>query len=77
MAKIDNYKEWLNTLRVIFTVVVLVIIALTSGLITRLDNNKIDYFLYVGVALDIILMISIPFVFRLMAKITKEIKYIK
>jgi hypothetical protein len=44
MAKIDEVKEILNTLRVIFSVLVGVFVVLMSGLIKRIDNGKIDIF---------------------------------
>lgn len=77
MAKLDGLKEEINTFRIILTIISLVIIALTSGLINRIDNNKIDYYLYVGLIIDIVLIIIIPFILKLISKITKEVKYTK
>jgi hypothetical protein len=77
LAKIDGFKELLNNLRVAVTLCILLIIPLTSGLVTRFDNNKIDTLFFIGIVIDMLLMFLASYFFRKIAKVTKEIKYTK
>lgn len=73
MPKIDELKETLNTLRVVLTITIALIVALTSGLISRYDKDEIDIFLYIGIMINLILMSSIPIIIKKLIQKTKEI----
>ena len=42
MAKIDEVKELLNTLRAVFGIIVAVILTITAGLINMYYSNQIE-----------------------------------
>ena len=46
MAKIDEIKEILNTLRIWLSLTIGLIVVIVSGLIKRYDLNKVDWIFY-------------------------------
>ena len=74
MAKIDEVKEILNTLRVIFSVLVGVFVVLVSGLIKRIDNGKIDIYFFIGIGIGVLLIFLIGLVLVKIVNKTNDIK---
>ncbi len=77
MARLDEAKELINNIRIGITIIFLMIISLTSGLINRFDKDKIDILFYVGSTIEFSLMIFALLLFKLLKKKTKEIRDIK
>ena len=74
MAKIDEIKELLNTLRAVFGIIVAVILTITAGLIKMYYNDKIDILFYIGSIFDIILVFSLPIIAKYIVKKIKELR---
>ena len=74
MAKIDKIKEKLSTLRAGFGLIVAVILTLTAGVINLYYNDNIDILFYIGATIDILLIISLPFLLKM---IIKNINYLE
>jgi len=74
MAKIDEIKELLNTLRAVFGIIVAVILTITAGLIKMYYNDKIDILFYIGSIFDIILVLSLPIIAKYIVKKIKELR---
>ena len=77
MARLDEAKELINNIRIGITIVFLMIISLTSGLVNRFDKDKIDLLFYIGSIIEFSLMIFAILLFKLLKKKTKEIRHIK
>jgi hypothetical protein len=73
MAKIDEIKEYLTTLRVFFTVSVAVMIAIAGGIISSYRHENFDVIYYLGILSEIILMISVVLLIKKIKSKTKEI----
>ena len=74
MARIDEIKEILNTLRIWLSLTVGMIIVVASGLIKRYDLNKIDWVFYSGTFLFFMLLIVLLLIVIKISDRTKEIK---
>lgn len=74
MSKLDSKKELLNTLRTSFGIVIAIILTLTAGLINMYYKTNIDILFYIGILLDIILLISLPIIMKSIVKNIKEIE---
>ncbi|NOQ32323.1 MAG: hypothetical protein GQ570_14535 [Helicobacteraceae bacterium] len=74
MAKIDEIKEFLTTLRVFFTVSIAIMVAIGGGLITSYRQQTFDVVFYIGIFSEFILMISVLFIIKKLKSKTKEIK---
>jgi len=74
MAKIDEIKEILNTLRVVLTIIVGLATIITGSVISRIDAGRYDFWSWCGVVSIVLLSISLVFVAKLLSKRTKEIK---
>ena len=74
MAKIDEVKELLNTLRAVFGIIVAVVLTITAGLIKMYYGNQIDALFYVGALFDILLIASLPIIAKIIAKNIKKLK---
>jgi len=48
MAKIDEIKEILNTLRIWLSLTIGLIVVIISGLVNRYDLNEVDWVFYSG-----------------------------
>ena len=74
MAKLDEIKEILNTLRIWLSLTIGLIVMVTSGLISRYDNGLIDGLFYSGfLALFVLLLVVLLIVLNISKK-TKEVK---
>ena len=74
MARIDEVKEILNTLRVWLSLTIGLVVVIVSGLIERYDNDKIDLVFYSGSFLFIFLLIMVGMIALKISNKTKEIK---
>ena len=74
MAKIDEIKEILNTLRLFFSIAIGLIVVLTGSLIKKEELADVDLYFYIGSFIDFILMIGLIFLIKLIKKNTKIIK---
>ncbi len=74
MAKIDEIKEILNTLRVALTIIVGLVTVIAGSVISRIDAGKYDFWSWSGVVSIVLLSVALIFVARLLSKRTKEIK---
>ncbi|MFP4486453.1 MAG: hypothetical protein ACLFOC_05795 [Campylobacterales bacterium] len=57
MAKIDQIKEKLTSLRVGLSLIVGLIVVVTGALIQKEQNDMIDIYFWLGLGLDIILLL--------------------
>jgi len=74
MAKIDEIKEILNTLRIAMSIVAGVLVVLVGKLFTKFENQEFDeLFWFITVSILLIIFIEVLIVFNISKK-TKEIK---
>ncbi len=73
MAKIDEIKEALNSLRIWLSLTVGIIVVVSGGLISRYDNVKIDVVFWSGMMLLFILLSVVILLIIKISKRTKEI----
>jgi hypothetical protein len=74
MAKIDEIKEILNTLRLFFSIGIGLIVVLTGSLIKKEEINNIDIYFYIGSIIDFILIVGLFFLVKSIKNNTKKIK---
>ena len=74
MAKIDEIKEYLTTLRVFFTVTIAIMVAIGGGLISSYRQEIYDTVFWIGVISELVLMISVVFTIKKIKQKTREIK---
>ncbi len=74
MAKLDEVKEILNTLRIWLSLTIGLIVVVVSGLIKRYDANKIDWIFYAGTAFFFLLGVVVLLIIIKISEKTKEIK---
>ena len=73
MAKIDEIKELLNSLRIWLSITVGLMVVVCGGLISRFDNAKIDLIFWLGSFLFFIFLFVIVLLIVNISKRTKEI----
>ena len=69
MAKLDEIKEILNTLRLFFSIAIGLIVVLTGSLIKKEEVGNIDLYF-----IDFILIIGLIFLVKSIKNNTKKIK---
>ena len=74
MAKIDEIKEILNTLRIWLSLTIGLIVVIVSGLVKRYDIGKIDWVFYAGSFLFFVLIFVLLLIIIKISNKTKEIK---
>jgi len=74
MAKLDEVKEILNTLRIWLSLTIGLIVVVVSGLIKRYDANKIDWIFYAGTAFFFLLGVVVLLIIIKISEKTKEIR---
>ena len=74
MAKIDEIKEILNTLRIAMSIAFGILVVLVGSIIKRYDNSNTDVVFWIGVFFSFIVLIFITMMFYKISKKTKEIK---
>ena len=77
MAKIDEVKEILNTLRLFFSIGIGLVVVLTGSLINKEQNNQIDIYFWLGSIIDLIIMIGLVFIIKSIRKNTEIIRDLK
>lgn len=73
MSKLDEYKESLNTLRVILSIVTGIFALCVGGLIVRYDGGKVDAIFWLGILACLMAVIILAIIFLKIIKKTKEI----
>ena len=74
MAKIDEIKEILNSLRVGMSIVVGLIVLLTGALINKEQSNQTDIYFWIGLVINVILLFTFLKIIKSIRKNTKMIK---
>jgi len=74
MAKIDEIKEILNTLRIAMSIAFGILVVVVGSIIKRYDSNNIDDIFWIGVGFTFLLLISIYLIIKKISNKTKEIK---
>ena len=74
MAKIDEIKEILNTLRLFFSLGVGLIVILTGALIKKEELHNIDIYFWLGSIIDLTLIIGLIFIIKSIKKNTTRIR---
>ncbi len=74
MAKIDEVKEILTTLRLFFSLGIGLVVVITGALIKKEDANDIDLYFWIGSLIDTVLIISLIMLVKSIKKYTKMIK---
>jgi len=74
MARIDEIKEILNSLRVGMSIIVGLIVVLTGSLLNKEQLDQIDIYFWIGLVLDVVLLFSF---LQIIKSIRKNIKIIK
>jgi len=74
MAKLDEVKEILNTLRVGLSLIVGLIVVTTGALIGKEQTAQIDVYFWLGLAFDVVLLLTFIKLIFSIKKYTREIK---
>lgn len=74
MARIDEIKEILNTLRLALSLIVGLMVILTGAIITKEQNNMIDIYFWAGIVLDLVFIVTFIRIVNAIKKYTEEIK---
>ena len=74
MAKIDEVKEILNTLRIAMSIAFGILVVVVGSIIKRYDANSIDDIFWIGIGFTFLLLISIYLIIEKISNKTKEIK---
>jgi len=74
MAKIDEIKEILNTLRIAMSIAFGILVVVVGSIIKRYDTNNIDDIFWIGIGFTFLLLISIYLIIKRISNKTKEIK---
>ena len=74
MAKIDEIKEILNTLRIAMSIAFGILVVVVGSIIKRYDSNNIDDIFWIGIGFTFLLLISIYLIIKKISNKTKEIK---
>jgi len=74
MAKIDEIKEILNTLRLFFSLCIGLVVILTGALIQKEETKDIDVYFWIGSLIDLILILGLVFLIKSIKLNTKLIK---
>lgn len=74
MGKIDEVKEFLNTLRVAMSIAFGILVILIGSIVKRYDAEKIDILFWAGILFALAIMGIIVLIILKITKKTKEIK---
>jgi len=74
MAKVDEMKEILNSLRVGMSIIVGLLVIIVGATINLERNNEIGIYFYFGLVSSIILIIAFLQIIRYIKKFTRKIK---
>jgi hypothetical protein len=73
VGKLDEYKESLNTLRVILSIVTGMFALGVGGLVVRYDAGKVDAIFWIGILTCLMAIVILAIIFLKIIKKTKEI----
>ncbi len=74
MAKIDEVKEILTSLRVGLSIVVGLLVVIVGSTIKLERNGEIDIYFYIGLATSIVLVVIFLQIIKYIKKFTRQIK---
>ena len=74
MAKIDEIKEILNTLRLFFSIGIGLVVVLTGSLISKEKAEEVDMYFWIGSFIEFILIIGLIFIIKAIKNNTTKIK---
>ena len=74
MAKIDEIKEILNTLRIAMSIAFGILVVLVGSIIKRYDSSMIDTIFWIGVMFTFVILTFITMIVVKISNKTKEIK---
>jgi F0F1-type ATP synthase assembly protein I len=74
MAKIDEIKEILNSLRIAMSIIAGIIVVLIGKLFTKFENNQFDFIFWLIIVVTILVIIAEATIVFNISKKTKEIK---
>ncbi|MEA2072599.1 MAG: hypothetical protein U9O86_03365 [Campylobacterota bacterium] len=74
MAKIDEIKEILNTLRIAMSIAFGILVVLVGSIIKRYDTSGTDTIFWIGVVFTFVMLIFITIIVIKISNKTKEIK---
>ncbi len=64
MAKIDEVKEILNTLRLLFSLGVGLVVVTTGALISKEQSSQVDIYFWAGSLVDALLVVGLVLIVR-------------
>jgi len=74
MAKLDEVKEILTSLRVGLSIIVGLLVVIVGSTIKLERNDEIDIYFYMGLATSIVLVVLFLQIIKYIKKFTKQIK---
>ena len=74
MARIDAVRETLNTLRLIFSLGVGLVVLLTGALIARQQSNQLDVYFWVGAFATAFIIAGLGLILKAISRHTKVIE---
>lgn len=74
MAKIDEVKEILNTLRVAMSILAGIIVVLFGKIFTKFERDEFDFIFWVTNVVTLLVIIAEALIIYNISKKTKEIK---
>ncbi len=74
MAKLDEIKEILNTLRIALSITVGIIVVLIGSIINRYDLGRVDEIFWTAVSVCFVLIFFVLLIVNKLSKKTKEIR---
>lgn len=74
MAKIDEIKEILATLRLLFSIGIGLIVVITGSLIAKEQSESVDIYFWIGLIIDIVLLLGLVKLIGSIKKYTEKIK---
>jgi len=74
MAKIDEIKEILNTLRIAMSIAFGILVVVVGSIIKRYDSGSIDDIFWIGIGFTFLLLVAIYLIIKKISDKTKEIK---
>lgn len=74
MAKIDEIKEILNTLRIAMSIAFGILVVLVGSIVKRYDAQTIDLIFWIGVVSSFLFILIIFLIIKKISHKTKEIK---
>ena len=74
MAKIDEVKEILNTLRITMSIAFGILVIVIGSVIKRYDAQNVDDIFWIGIGFSCLLLLFIALIIKKISNKTKEIK---